>query len=197
MRVRVTEVLDYFQAPELVAWKLRVGTKEAGRISREAIKIGTAVDEHIKVSPNAVIATTSRNLETRNCIAAYHKWLNLYKPESVAVGERFTVLNEYPCEITGEPDLLIDGVLTDIKCSKRISANYWLQVNVYAHFLGYKRVAILRLDKESASYEYVVKDYDKSLVNVWLGLLRAYLYYKGVDSGGDELREVGSVKEVA
>lgn len=40
-QVRVTEVLDYFQAPELVEWKMKVGKAEAGKISRMALKIGT------------------------------------------------------------------------------------------------------------------------------------------------------------
>ena len=46
---RVTSILNYFQSPDLVKWKLRVGAKEAKRISTIAMKRGTNVDEAIRL----------------------------------------------------------------------------------------------------------------------------------------------------
>lgn len=181
--ISVTTVLDYFATPWLVDWKLRVGKKEAGRISREAMKIGSRIDEIIK--SGKVKSFSKEKDEVKNCIRAYDKWHEVYQPKSITPCTRlFATIDGI--EVTGEPDLMVDDVLVDIKCSSKISLNYWLQVNMYRRLQGNSmdKVAVLRLDKVTASYEYVVKDYDPKLVEVWCGLLKAYCYYKGDDDGG-------------
>ena len=193
--LRVTEVLDYFATPWLVAWKVKVGAKEANRISKAAMKIGTRVDEYIKANPYLPKLSKKDEVDLLNPILAYYKWFNVYKPTSIVPQARIVGMLE-EVEVSGEPDLLVDDVLVDLKCSSRISPVYWIQVNVYAYLAQRHKVAILRLDKVTGAYEYVIKDYDKSLVLVWLGLARAYLYYKG-DGDGLNIQEVGEVEGVA
>ena len=46
--IRVTQVLDYFQPPELVAWRMREGNKSANKEMRDTEKVGTKIDTMIK-----------------------------------------------------------------------------------------------------------------------------------------------------
>lgn len=184
--LRITEVLNYFKEPWYVDWVCRVGKREANRIGKQARNIGTRVDELIK---GGGVQNTKDSAEVHSCIAAYNKWKSVYNPKSVDNGTRLYNKIE-GVDVCGEPDIYVDGVLVDIKCAYNISPNYWLQVNMY-RWLEQKfgQVAILRLDKNSGSYEYVVKDYDSNCVDVWVGLMRAYLYSKENGDDGAKLCE--------
>lgn len=189
--VRVTEVLDYFKEPWYADWLCKVGKREANRIGREAMKVGTRVDEIIKADPFMgveKIGIKPKEQEVMSCVTAYSKWLEVYKPKSITSGTRlFATIDGI--DVTGEPDLFVDDVLMDIKCASKISLKYWIQVNMYRFLQGNNpgKVAILRLDKKIGSYEYVVKDYDPKLVDVWFGMMRAMVYLKGEENDGDEL----------
>ena len=192
--IRVTEVLNYFKEPWYIDWVHKVGRTEANKIGKAAMKVGSRVDELIKDSGNGWVAhKTSDSQEVWNCCKAYNKWVEVYKPGIVCPGTRLFATIEGK-EVTGEPDIFVDGVLVDIKCSSKISPSYWVQVNMYRRLQGKSmdKVAILRLDKVTASYEYVVKDYDPKLVSVWCGIMRAYVYFKGDENGGLDIQEVGA-----
>ena len=185
--VRVTECLNYFKEPWYIDWIHRVGRTEANRVSKHSMKIGSRVDEIIKANG---APTTKDNAEVHSCMASYNKWKAIYQPKEIVNGERLYRTID-GLEVTGEPDIFVDGVLVDIKCSSKISPGYWLQVNAYRYLQGDKgRVGILRLDKTTGSYEYVVKDYDQRLVECWIGLLKAFVYYKGDDDGGLNIQEI-------
>ena len=206
--IRVTEVLNYFKEPWYIDWVHRVGRTEANKISKASMKVGTEVDKIIKenVSGN-YLPEKHKNKEVENCIEAYKKWFKVYQPKSITPCTRlYSTIEGH--EVTGEPDLMVDGVLVDIKCSSKISPSYWLQVNMYSilHNIQannldfdtvYKllklkkphKVGILRFDKITASYEYVLQDYSPSLVDCWVGLMRAFYYYKGEDNGGLDVQE--------
>lgn len=185
--IRVTEPLDFFKMDWYTDWVCRVGKREANRIKKEAMEIGSAVDECIKTGKVKVIP--KHKVEIENCLKAYRSWKEVYQPKEIVPGVRlFATIDGV--DVTGEPDIFVDGVLVDLKCSKKISLNYWIQVNVYrflhegiGHF-GLGKVGILRLDKITGSYEYVEKDYDPSLVRVWCGLMKAMIYFKGEEADG-------------
>lgn len=186
---RITEVLNYFHQDWEIDWVCKVGKREANRIKKEAMAIGTRVDELIKknpLSPDEFLGPKKERQEIINCIGAYTKWLDIYKPKEIIPGTRLNAtIDDYP--VTGEPDLFVDGVLVDIKCSSKISPNYWIQVNMYRylqnrHTSMYDQVAILRLDKKTGSYEYVVQNFDITLCGVWRGLFKAYLYYRNIEN---------------
>ena len=200
--VRVTEILNYFKEPWYIDWVHRLGRTEANKIAKASMKVGSTVDEIIKSCPthsdvwDTEWFTKKNSEEVRNCLTAYVKWESVYKPKSIVNGQRlYATIEGY--EVTGEPDIFVDDVLVDIKCAGKISPSYWIQVNMYEYLsymnnpkqqvYDYRKVGILRLDKTTGSYEYVVKDYDANLVNVWCGLMRAVMYYKGEGNHGDEL----------
>ena len=198
--IRVTEVLDYFKEPWYTNWVVRVGKREGNRVSKAALKVGTRVDEYIKTYAKGELGSAKRKEkpEVESCLQAFEKWEKVYQPASIKPCTRlFATIDGI--EVTGEPDLMIDDVLVDIKTSKHIDIKMWVQVNMYQYlsemrsaYIGLTppKVGILRLDKTTASYEYVVKDYDPSLVNVWCGMLRAFVVFnKEALDGGSELRE--------
>lgn len=189
--IRITEVLSYFKEPWYIDWVHRVGRTEANRISKASMKIGTRVDELIKkecVESNHIATVYKKeSLEVQNCLLAYRKWHNNYKPKSLSSCSRLNATIEGQ-EVTGEPDLMVDDVLVDIKCSTKISPSYWVQVNMYRRLSEQcGKVGILRLDKTTSSYEYIVKEFDGKLCDVWVGLMRAFVYYKGDSHDGAEL----------
>lgn len=185
--IRVTQVLDYFKEPWYIDWVCKVGKREAKRVSTVAMNIGTAVDETIKYGYTKI---KGNQVEVSNCMTAFNKWKEVYKPKIIKPMERFYD-NILGVDVTGEPDLLVDGIIVDIKCASKVSIKHWIQVNTYCAFknslLGCEneKVAILRLDKNTGSYEYIVKDYDMKLFGAWCGLLEAYRVLKGdgVDNG--------------
>lgn len=189
--IRVTEVLNYFKEPWYIDWIHKVGRTEANRVSKAAMKIGTRVDEIIKENPLNPDASQHKKETNEVLVAmgAYQKWLEVYKPKSITPCTRLNTTID-GVEVTGEPDLMVDDVLVDIKCSSKISPSYWVQVNMYCYLKAVEtkmprnKVAILRLDKVTGSYEYVVKEYDPKLVDVWCGLMRAFVYYKEVGNDG-------------
>lgn len=158
---RPTHILDHFPDPKLVDWKVKVGKKTAGLISRQALKIGSRVDELIRMGEKPKKAD---NDEVKNCMKAWEKWRERY-PEPI------TFPNTAYCEarkIAGTPDFYMEEsrILVDIKTSVAIRASYWLQVGgCYLSLplpFAALDVAILRLDKKNGDYEFV-KASDKGL----------------------------------
>lgn len=182
--IRVTEPLNFFKEQWYIDWIHRVGRTEVNKVGKQAMAIGTRVDELIKTGG---VPTTKDKPEVHTCLSAYAKWLSIYTPLVVTNGNRlFKSIEEV--EVTGEPDIYVDDVLVDIKCSSKISPMYWIQVNMYRKLQDSTgKVAILRLDKHTGSFEYVVKEHDPFLCDVWLGLCRAMLYLKGEEHDGDKL----------
>ena len=193
--IRITEVLSFFKEQWYIDWVHKVGRTEANKISKASMKVGSRVDELIKTDS---VPTNKDSAEVVTAFNAYGKWKAIYQPKSIIPGTRLFATIE-GVEVTGEPDLFVDDVLVDIKCASKISPSYWVQVNMYKYLqvkqwcdpsaeMVKGKVGILRLDKTTGSYEYVVRDYEPHLVDVWCGLLKAMVYFKGEeDNGGDEL----------
>ena len=81
---RVTRILDYFSNPELVAWKVKVGQKEAGKVSRIALKCGKAVDEMIRASR---IPKLKDSDEIKSCLKAWKSWKERIPPGMILSGQ--------------------------------------------------------------------------------------------------------------
>lgn len=176
---RVSAILDTYQPPELIEWKLKCGKKEAKRISTVATKIGTNVDAWIRADIEGKKYPKLNSIEAENCVKAYQKWKEDYQVDVTKLksGERFF---DKESMITGEPDILrplIENV-TDVKCSSSIRKIYWVQTEIYARKLGYKTKAILRLDKNLGIYEYEVRDISDEDLYVFNALAVIYRYFK-------------------
>jgi len=178
--VSVTEVLDAFIPKGLLDWYLKTGKKEAKRLSTVAMKIGTRVDELIQedVKFGAYKLTSKDPIEVKNCMEAWKQFKQDYEPNIRAIQVEVKEPRE---KVIGHIDLITDRII-DVKCSASIKDNYDIQVSKYDYMYTDKPFiteppAILRLDKNLATYEYrIVKDKD-TCVKVFDGLLTAFRYY--------------------
>lgn len=180
----VTEVLDTFIPKGLLDWYLKTGKVEAKRIGTIAMKIGSRVDELIqqdctvgdyKLSPKD-------GIEVRNCMKAWGDFKRDYEPKIQAVQVE---VKDEANKLIGHIDLVMNDRVVDIKCASSIKDNYWLQVAQYESmyesdfpFLG---LAILRLDKNLATYQFMTHEQAKispaQCRQVFDGLLNAHRFY--------------------
>ena len=161
----VTQVLDQFPDSELIAWKLRVGAKEAERKSQEGLRVGTLVDleiqHHVRQQPFDLHST---DLPVFTALQAWHR----YNEQYPAFFDSITAIQEELTdgEIVGHPDLTCarDGGwgTVSIKCTNRIRPVHWTQEAAYAQLRGVQYpilgvpqfLGILRLDKQTGQPEY-------------------------------------------
>lgn len=180
---RVSAILDVYQDPDLIDWKIRTGKKEARRISTVATKIGSNVDEWVKASILGEKLPKLKSVEAENCVKAWEKWLEDYGVKEFGVGKR---LFNQETKVCGEPDILMVDEVLDIKCSSSIRPNYWIQTNWYAGQLGFKYRSILRLDKNLSCYEYERREISKADSEVFDALTVVYRYFKQFAKGEEE-----------
>ena len=171
---RVTSILGYFQNPDLVAWKIRVGAKEAKRISTIAMKRGTNVDEAIRCHVQGLKVPKFKTIEEENCFKAYLQWREDYAITDI---QSASTLYDDEARIAGTPDLWLPCETCDIKCASEIRDNYWLQTEWYARKRGDSFKSILRLDGNLGVYEYVRKPVSDYELQVFEALVTAYKYY--------------------
>lgn len=168
----VTRVLDYYTDPILLKWFLNKGKAACQKIGDDAKEIGTLVDKLVQDDikgidrRNDVIALIAGELSKSvfNCLIAWDDFKKTHPEFMPTVKEMQTELIQG--ELKAHPDFIIHrkdswGVV-DLKTSSAIRPNYWIQTckyvdmaqndvrRVYPRFVG-----VLRLDKESAKWEYV------------------------------------------
>ena len=174
---RVTAILNYFTNPGLIAWRDKVGVAQAKQTMKTAGGIGTRVHGLIyKHYINGRFSLTPNDgVSTRNCMKAYMDWWKAYNPKTLSM-ERTLYSEELG--IAGTYDKELPDTLLDVKTSAKIRPEHWLQLAIY-NYMGVfqkEKLAVLRLDKWTADYEYVVIDYDVKLVECFKGLLQYYRF---------------------
>lgn len=184
---RVSSILDTYQDPKLIEWKILKGKKEYKRISKVATDIGTNVDAYIKAEIIGSKLPKLKTQEAENCIEAWHKWVEDYGIDvsKLDVGVRLFCDETKVC---GEPDVIIpfQEEVLDIKCSSSIRPNYWLQTNWYAKQANLPMRSILRLDKSLAIYEYERLPVSDEESMVFKCLTVIYRYFKPTKEVEDE-----------
>lgn len=171
-RARVSQVIDYFAEPYLVAWKLK--NKDHQKVSEEALRVGTIVDTAVQYMINNPNCTAGGILaDDRPVINALTAWqkFTVDRPDVLErlIKYRHNMQRELILgDLVGHPDFILDDEVIDLKTSKRISKSHWMQTAQYATMwdkmnldawqeanrCGIKRISILRLDKETGDYEY-------------------------------------------
>ncbi len=185
---RVSSILDCYQDPKLIAWKVLKGKKEANRISKEAQNIGTNVDEYIKAEIQGLKLPKLKTQEAENCVKAWEKWKTDHiNPATNDLEPAFRLFNE-ETKVCGEPDIIstLRGEVIDIKCSSSIRQAYWLQTNWYAQELKFPMRSILRLDKNLGIYEYELRPVSEEESMIFKCLTVIYRYFKPVKEVEDE-----------
>ena len=186
----VTEVLDAFIPKGLLEWYMKVGKKEAKRLSTAALRIGSRVDELIQedIVKESYKLSAKDPIEVKNCMEAWKQFKQDYSPRSLKTQIE---VNDALAKVTGHVDLLTDNTLIDVKCASSIKDNHWLQVAAYYSMLdqdmysSISDVAILRLDKNLATYQFMTirqaGHTPTECSRVFDGLLEAYRYYHPKD----------------
>lgn len=156
----VTEILDYFQEPELVAWKVKVGLTDANKISRLAAKTGSRVHELINTEwkTGSYKLKTADNSEVRSCMEAWARFKKDYDPTIISMEDELK--HDY-YKVIGHQDIrcLINGERRiDIKTSGEVRLKHWLQLGGYELCDPLYLAAILRLDRNIGTYEYVTSE---------------------------------------
>ena len=179
---RVTEVIDYFQEPYLVNWKLRVGKAKAKKFSQQALDIGSYVDKFVSDDifgrdfPGLSDLTNNYDEETAeyitNCIDG---WKNFKKDYPVVLEAMRKHKDNMQKELilgdlVGHPDFILGDEICDLKTSKQVSKSHWMQTAQYAKMFDswyidvgidvgprIRKISILRLDKiDAGDYEYKI-----------------------------------------
>lgn len=174
---RVTSVLDYFTLPDLVNWYCKEG-KQAKEKSKTAKSIGTRVHNLIKEDwkKGKYRIMDYDSPAILNCLEAYKNWRSIEKPNIISMEQ--TVWNN-ELGVAGTYDIDISDRLIDIKTSDSIKDNYWIQLAMYIYLGNFevtRQMAILRLDKLTAEYEYKVREFNSYYVKLFKGLLNYYRY---------------------
>lgn len=211
--ISVTQVLDFFTEPELLAWYLREGKAKCERISQEAKRIGEVVDREIQHDLKGLSLDTYATLSQTEQTAVsmcLHAWQQFKEKHPLFVSTVTGIQTELmDGELIGHPDLEITephrwGVV-DIKTSKTIQPKHWTQVAAYWWLKGGRPpvkspfpsfVAILRLDKLTGQY-HETSDYQEITdietlryeVEVFQAYLTAYQHGQRVRERWRELRE--------
>ena len=100
-----------------MAWREKVGTREANAVSKKALKIGTRL--HEVIASGNYEADKKDSQEVRNCVSAFNKLRARYNVDNLLVVHRH---NDDSIGLTGEPDALWEekAQLIDFKTSKEI-----------------------------------------------------------------------------
>lgn len=190
----VTQVLGLLNKPWLVSWAYRMGGlgEDINQIRNDAMKIGSEVHDYISwylaktfTAESPVSETEIKSEEGKISFQNFQKWMKEYDPV-LLMTEKSLVSEKLRFGGTLDAVFRINGrnVLVDFKTSKQISDEYWHQLAAYGMLLDENGthvddLAILRLPKDSDSYEYaVVGVHDRSTYlsrQIFQGLLTAYV----------------------
>jgi hypothetical protein len=183
---RVTSVLGYFMPRPLLDWALREGSKGYKNKTKTAKAIGTRVDKIATaiLSQSHWCITDNDHPAVRNCVGAFKNWLIEEKPK--VIDWQITVRDD-ELMVAGTYDLSLEDTLIDIKCANRISLSYWIQLATYAKLSGrgFKKLAVLRLDKLTGMYDYKVIDYTEDLYKLFICMLNYYRYENRYEKKGE------------
>lgn len=180
---RFSNVMDYFQHPKLVDWKIRMGKADAGKISRAALKHGSRVDELCGQDwqDGSYKLKKADGAEVQSCMKAWEAWKSDYSEVYKDIqGMQETVFyDDWGC--AGTLDIRTSKAILDIKSSKRVSLPYWVQTAFYNREYKLPERWILRLSKEFGVYEFVKcpEEYSQDyLETVFVSALNLFNFYQ-------------------
>jgi hypothetical protein len=146
---RVSEILNYFQEPYLVNWKIKMAKTDPKQLTEEAdaLVIGSIVDELVQIDINnnrisegfervysKFSLTEDHKEKIQNCMAGWDKF-KVDKPElfEKMVEYKENMQKELVLgDLVGHPDFILDDEVCDLKTSKQVSKSHWMQTAQYA-----------------------------------------------------------------
>ena len=157
----LTEILDYFAEPKLVSWKVKVGLREANRISRLTAKTGTRVHQliHKDWKEGAYKLAKADSYEVKSCMQGWEQFKKDHAPVITAM--EFEEKNE-DMKILCHPDMQLGSELVELKTSGFIKPKHWIQLGTQKCTMLHNgnqvsKTSVLRLDRNIGTYEYLSK----------------------------------------
>ena len=136
-KTSVTRVMDYLAEPELVNWFLNTPKAKRQAISEESLRIGTAVDELVRMDIQGEGYFVPLNEEAITKSMEAWEAFKKERPSFYASIVKKECQRELEIDgLLGHPDLILerDGAwgVVDIKTSKSIMPRYWTQTAQYS-----------------------------------------------------------------
>ncbi len=179
---RVSHIVDVYKPDKLIDWYVRVGKKEARRVSTVATKIGSRVHELIekKLRGEKVRFKKADGVEVLAAFEAFERFESEYELETISMEEE--VVDE-ELGVIGHYDWYgkVNGKITfiDWKTSSAIKDSYWVQLHAYAYLAGVtgSELRVVRLDKNLGDYETESMSYDPYYMEVFRALLLVHRHF--------------------
>lgn len=183
----VTEVLDYLTEPELLNWYRNNSKKKCEEISKEAIRVGSAVDALVQQDiREGGYLVPEGDSPIQNCLKAWELFKKDYPEFVESVKEMQIELTSHEEDLVGHPDFICERSnswgIVDLKCASGIRPRYWTQTSKYldmeskivSSHEGFRFIGVLRLDKVTGLYEYK-EIYDEEYIQYEISVFNAYL----------------------
>lgn len=179
---RFSTVADFFPHPKLVDWKIKLGRKESGLISRAALRVGSRVDElcTMDICDGGYKLEPGDLTEVKTCMKAWEQWKTDYPLDFSEITDTQKTVYYDDWGVAGTADIVGVNKLVDIKTSKKISLINWVQLGFYNRGFCLE-TWVLRLDKSLWDYEYkrCPEEYSQEyLEEIFLSMLNVFNYYK-------------------
>ncbi len=179
----ISAIVNYFHNQRYTDWFAEKGKREANKKIKEAMNQGTAVDLAIQ----ALAMQRELGLpepkkfqeEIASACKAWQIFIGTYEHKVTA--SQKTLVNEEQ-NIIGTLDFEFNGdEICDLKYATAIRPSYWIQLGGYSYLneCRNKKVSVLRIDKTSDMYEYVVREDVGYLVQVFISTLNLFRFWKG------------------
>lgn len=150
-------MLDAYTEPEIIAWKFRVGKAKAAKVSEEALRFGTIIDQLIQedIKKGFLVRQIGLEPSVDNAIAGWQKF-KAEHPEYVGGVEQIQA-ELVSGSLVGHPDIVHIKEISDIKSSRTLTIRpkWVVQASKYAVMKERDRAAIILLSKETPTYMYV------------------------------------------
>ena len=176
----ISAIVNFFHDQDYTDWFCDKGRREANKTIKMAMGAGTEVDLAVQclIKEGRVHRPVKYSAEVESASKAFLEWNDTYEPE--ITGMQRTISNEEQ-KITGTFDLELNhNEICDVKYATAIRPSYWIQLGGYRFLSGntHRRLSVLRFDKTSDMYEYVVREDVEYLTQVFISTLNLYRFWQ-------------------
>lgn len=178
----ISAIANFFHDQRYTDWFTDQGRREANKKIKEAMNAGTAVDLAIQalVTQQVLNLPTPKkfSMEIESACKAWIKFSEVYGHKVTAMQG---TLNNEEQQLTGTFDLEFnEDEICDLKYATAIRPSYWVQLGGYRYLAGqrHRKLSVLRIDKNSDMYEYVVREDVDYLTQIFIGTLNLYRFWQ-------------------
>ena len=178
----ISAIANFFHDQRYTDWFTTQGKREANKKIKEAMNQGTAVDLAIQALATQRVLGLPEPKKFKDEIAsackAWQTFIGTYEHD--ITGTQKEMVNEEQ-SLSGTFDFEFNGdEICDLKYATAIRPSYWVQLGGYRYLAGqsHRKLSVLRIDKSSDMYEYVVREDVEYLTQVFISTLNLYRFWQ-------------------